>query len=295
MTQQTVAVFGGGGLVGSRFAELTGDDLTLLAPARGQVDVLDLAAVTEFVQATPAEVVLNLAAWTDLDGAEPQRGDTSGVVYRTNALLVKRLAEVCGELGKHLVHVSTDYVFDGQRAERPYVESDEANPLSWYGQTKREGELFGMAAGASITIARIEMPFTARPHRKSDFPRLLLSRLCAGSEIAAVVDQRITPVLLDDAVCALSVLVKERLPGIVHVASTDWTTPFDFATSIAQRLSLDASLIQPAAFDRFAGTRVAPRPRHSWLDVGAFRRLIGDGILRSVDAQVQAFVDQVRA
>ncbi len=293
MKQQSVAVFGGAGLVGSRFAQLMGDHFDILAPTRAELDLLDFPAVTAYLAACQASVVLNLAAWTDLDRAEAERGDTTGVVYRLNAALVQRLSEACAELGKHLVHVSTDYVFDGDQSERPYVETDGPNPLSWYGQTKRQGELLGLETGAPLTIARIEMPFSGRPHRKLDFPRLLVNRLRSGGELVAVADQKITPVFLDDAVAALGVLIGQRVPGVVHVASTTWTTPFDFAVSIAGRLGLETELIRADAFDRFVVTRSARRPRHSWLDVTQFTRLGGAGILRPVDQQVQAFCDQV--
>jgi dTDP-4-dehydrorhamnose reductase len=290
-----VLVLGGAGLVGSRFRELAGAELELDAPTRAELDVLDDAALAAYVRRSPADVVLNLVAVTDLDGQELERGDTGGLAFRTNALLVRRLAELCGEHHKHLVHVSTDYVFDGEQAERPYVETDPVHPLCWYAQTKLQGEAFALESGASVTIARIEMPFTGRPHRKSDFPRLLVGRLRAGLEVVAVTDQKITPVFLDDAAGALSELVRRRPTGVLHVASTDWTTPYEFARAIAGRLGLDAGLIRPDSFDRFAATRRARRPRHSWLDVTAFGRLSPKPILRSVAEEVAALAEQLRA
>jgi dTDP-4-dehydrorhamnose reductase len=295
VTRAAVVVLGGSGLVGTRVRELAGDRLELHAPSRAELDVLDTAALAAYLRQSSAGVVLNLVAYTDLDAQELERDDQQGIAFRTNALLVRQLADLCGELHKHLVHVSTDYVFDGEQADRPYVETDRVHPLCWYAQTKHQGEVFALESGAAVAIARIEMPFTGRPHPKGDFPRFLVGRLRAGHEVVAVADQKITPVFLDDVAGALRHLVQQRPTGVLHVASTDWTTPFEFACAIAADLGLDVGLIRPDSFDRFAATRRARRPRHSWLDVTAFTGLASQPILRSVEAEVRALTEQLRA
>jgi dTDP-4-dehydrorhamnose reductase len=137
------------------------------------------------------------------------------------------------------------------------------------------------------------MPFTARKHRKSDFPRLVRNRLNAGQPITCVSDQRITPIFLDDAIRALRILVERRHSGIIHVAAADWTTPLNLARSIARRLDLNPDLIQSEKFGDFARTRAARRPQHSWLDVSLFAKLYGRDVLRSVEAEVDTWVDQL--
>jgi dTDP-4-dehydrorhamnose reductase len=133
------------------------------------------------------------------------------------------------------------------------------------------------------------MPFSPKGHRKLDFPRLCASRLRTGTEVVGVVDQRITPVFLDDCVEALAVLIEQRAPGVWHVAATDWTTPFDFARAVARNLHLNASLIVEDRFERFASFRPAPRPRDSWLNVSKFEREFGTGVLRSVEEELAAW------
>ena len=290
-----VLVLGGSGLVGTRFRELHGEAFELDAPGHAELDVLDVDALECYLRRSPAEAVLNLAACTNLDSAELERGDLQGVVYRTNATLVGRLADLCAALDKRLVHVSTDYVFDGEQADRPYREADPVHPLSWYGQTKREGEELALARGDGVCIARVEMPFTGRAHRKSDFARFVVGRLRAGQEVVAVDDQKITPIFLDDAALALRRLVAQHQPGVIHLASTDWTTPLEFASAIADGLGLDRQLIRGERFDRFAPTRRARRPRHSWLDVSAFSKLVDPAPLHSLAAEVDALTRQLRA
>jgi dTDP-4-dehydrorhamnose reductase len=284
-----VLVLGGSGLVGSRFVELTGERFDLEAPPHAALDVLDGHALATFLRASPAEVVLNATARADVDSSEAERGDLGGSVYRMNALVPGQLAELCGATGKHLVHLSTDYVFDGQQENRPYVETDPPNPLSWYAETKHQGELRVQATGLGASVVRVEMPFSPLGHHKLDFARLCASRLRTATEVVAVEDQRVTPVFLDDCVEALARIIERRPPGLMHVASADWTTPFDFARRIASELSLDHRLIRRERFERFATFRPAPRPRHSWLDIHGFEQAIGREVLRPVDDQVRAW------
>ncbi len=291
--RNSVVVLGGSGLVGSSVRELWADDVDLIVPSHAELNVLDDDALASFLAETGAQTVLNLAAWADVDGAERERGDHQGRVYALNVRFPSRLARVCGELGKHLVHVSTDYVFDGANADRPYREVDPTGPLCWYAETKLGGEHGVLASGAQACVARIEMPFTARHHAKQDLARLCLARFRRGEPMVGVIDQRVTPVFLDDAVRALRHLVEVRYVGIVHVAAADWTTPYRFAQRIATGVGLSPDVVQPDEFANFAAKRVALRPQHSWLDVSSFVGQFGPDVLRSPEAALDAWVAQV--
>lgn len=288
----SVLVLGGAGLVGSRLRELWRGRFTLSAPTHAQLDVLSEDALRALLRSARVDAVVNLVAWADVDAAEAQRDDMRGLVYRLNAEYPGRLASLSAERNVHLVHVSTDYVFDGNNEQRAYREEDAINPLCWYAATKAVGEQRVTSAGGDTCIARIEMPFTARPHRKGDFARMCLARLRSGEGIAAVTDQQITPVFLDDAAEALARLVELKVTGTVHVASTSWTTPYEFARAIAYRLGIDADAISPTSFEEFAHQRPAMRPRHSWLDTTKAQQLVGPGVLQSVDEQLDAWAAQ---
>jgi dTDP-4-dehydrorhamnose reductase len=285
-------VLGASGLVGSRVSELWADRYELIAPSHARLDVLDVDALANFVCETNAQTVVNLAAWADVDGAEPQRGDTSGAVYRLNVDYPRRLSELCARQLKHLVHVSTDYVFDGTRTTAPYSEQDATRAVCWYAETKLMGEQAALGNGQNVCIARIEMPFTGRTHRKSDLARTMASRLQRGQPIQGVTDQRITPVFLDDAVNALGELVDTHYKGIIHVAASTWTTPYEFACGLADRLRLPSDLIEPQTFAHFSGSRPARRPQHSWLDVSHFTQMYGTSILRSVNDELNRWARQ---
>jgi dTDP-4-dehydrorhamnose reductase len=290
---KSAIVLGGSGLVGSRLVELWASDVDVIAPSHAELDVLDSDALASFLRRTHADIVVNVAAWADVDRAEAERGDTHGRVYGLNVTYPGRLANLCGELNTHLVHVSTDYVFDGKNADRPYREADSTGPPCWYAETKWLGELAIQRSGVAAGIVRIEMPFTGRDHRKRDLARTLCDRLKDGQPITGVTDQKITPIFLDDAALAMRRLAEARYAGIIHVAAVDWTTPFRFAQSIARRLSLNPALIQPESFERFSVTRAATRPQHSWLDVSQFIDIFGENVLRPVESELDAWVEQL--
>jgi dTDP-4-dehydrorhamnose reductase len=292
---RSVLILGGSGFVGSRVVELWRSELEVLAPSHAQLDVLDWPALERFVASTRAEAVLNLAAWAFVDAAEAQQGDRAGLVYQLNAELPGVLADLCRRHGKHLIHVSTDYVFDGTNDTRPYREGDPTRSLCWYAETKLLGERAALQANDAVGVARIEMPFSSRSHQKSDFSRSFLGRLRSSQPIQAVFDQRITPIFLDHAVEALGHLLRQRVAGLVHLASTDSTTPYDLALAIARRLRLDEGLVAPTSFETFASSRPARRPQHSWLDVSLFESRVTTGVLRSTGVQLDAWAAQLFA
>ena len=240
--------------------------------------------------------MLNLVAWADVDGAEAQSGDTSGRVYQLNASLPGRLAELCMAHGKHLLHVSTDYVFDGASHERPYRETDPTRALCWYARDEARRRTSAARRG------RRRRPWRASRCRSAGgpFPNATLrARFWRGSSrsspFKAVVDQRITPVFLDDAIAAFRLLLRQRVTGVVHVAAADATTPFAFAQSVARRMRLDVDLVEQVSFDEFGATRPARRPQHSWLDVTRFETTVQAGVLRSVEDELDAWAAQMLA
>lgn len=287
-----ILILGGSGLVGSRLHELWSADTDVISPSHAELDVLDPAALETFLRATHANRVVNLAAWADVDGAERESGDTGGVVHRLNVDFPAQLARVCRSIGKHLVHVSTDYVFDGTNADRAYVEDDPTRPLGWYADTKRRGELAVLQADDRACIARIEMPYTGAQAPKRDLARLVAGRLQQGQMVQGVTNQRITPVFLDDASAALRKLADARFSGLVHVAASTWTTPYELVRGIARRLQLSEDLIQPVEFADFAASRPARRPQHSWLDVSRFTTAFGGGVLRPVEEALDLWTRQ---
>jgi len=283
-----ILALGGSGLVGSRFIDLYSDKFEITSPTHGELDILNANELSEIVKRTQPEVVVNFTGYTNVDEAEQEKDNLSGLAYKLNAMAVGNLAKICAENQTHLMHLSTDYVFDGTK-DSPYIETDKPNPLNWYGRTKRLGEEEILSINLDFTIARPEMPYASRFLKKSDIARTFLKMLEDKKEINAVSDQKITPIYVDDLVNALAMIVEKKPKGIYHLASTDHTTPYDLAIMIADKFNLSKENINPVLLSEYNQTRPAKRPQNSYLNVSKFETEFGKGILKTVAESVDEF------
>lgn len=288
-----ILVIGGTGLVGSKFIELNGDKFEIDAPPSAELDVLESQRIESYLNENQCEVVLNCSGYTKVDDAQDQTDDKEGDCYKLNVEAAGNLAKICKDYGIHLIHISTDYIFDGTKERDPYTETDRPNPLSWYGMTKLLGEEEVLSAEGEYTIARIEMPYSVDYAKKSDFARFFYNSLREGKNFTAVEDQKITPIFVDDLVKALGVLVERKYQGIINVASADFITPFEFAQKIAEGIGADKKLVQSVKFAEFNSGRKASRPQHSWLDVSKFESEFGKGILKTNGEEINEFLSKI--
>ena len=170
-----VLVTGAGGQLGHDVvasAGAAGDDVVGLT--RAQLDVTDRRAVIDALAAGRPDVVVHCAAWTAVDACEADPAHADSV----NGLAVRWVAEACDQLGAHLVHVSTDYVFDG-RLDRPYHEWDRPSPLGVYGSSKLAGEREALVLGAAATVVRTS--WVCGEHG-GNMVRTILRLLAAGDD-----------------------------------------------------------------------------------------------------------------
>jgi dTDP-4-dehydrorhamnose reductase len=181
-----------------------------------------------------------------------------------NALAPAALAEAARSAGKHLIHVSTDFVFDGTGG--PYDEEEDRSPysdrLSWYGWTKSEGERRVRLADPTAAIVRIAYPYRSNFSPKADFAHRILRRYRGGTLPPQYVDQQISPTWVPDVSAAIAELLRERHSGIVHVASPVVTSPFEFATTLIERVEArPVDLARGSLAGAPPDPRRAPRPR----------------------------------
>ena len=248
-------VTGAGGMLGQdvvRAARVAGHEPVALS--HGRLDVTDPGALAiAFADARP-EAVVNCAAWTDVDGAEADRAGAAAV----NTAGAGNVAAAAATAGAMLVHVSTDYVFDGT-ARRPYVESSPTAPLSAYGATKLDGERAVEAADGVHTIARSSWLFGAGG------PNFVETMLRLGAErdsIAVVTDQVGCPTFTGHLAPALVALAERGPRGVVHVAGSGACSWHDFAVEIFRQAGMDCHVDAAATADM---SRPAPRPAYSVL------------------------------
>ncbi|MCL5073868.1 MAG: NAD(P)-dependent oxidoreductase [Actinobacteria bacterium] len=283
-TSPKILVLGATGLVGSRFLDLYKEEYDITTIGRSSCDIifniLDFTKLYDLLINSSFDFIINYAAYTNVDGAENEKNNKEGEVYKLNVLLPYYLAKACSKKNKNLYHISTDYVFDGQNEDKPYTEDYLPQPVdSWYCKTKYEGEVKiaeGFNGKNLYSIVRISYPFSGLYSRKFDIARIVVDRLQKGEEYAGVTNQKIKPTHTDTIASAIQLLIKDKSSGIYHVAGqyTDgFITPFEFAKKITETFNLDSSLIKPVSFESFSKTRVAKRPQHTWIDTGKIEKI----------------------
>jgi dTDP-4-dehydrorhamnose reductase len=224
-----------------------------------------------------ALALINIGAAADVDACERERGDRSGSVYQANVVVPRALARACAEHKLRFVHVSTDYVFDGNAG--PYREDDVPTvAANWYGQSKLDGEKAVLDANPAAAIVRPSLPYGREHPRKRDIVRLVRSRLSAGQTFGGVVDQFITPTLLDDLGDGLAALAATSGSGIYHVAGATILSPYDAALIVARTFGLDERLVQPSTLVAITQGGRAPRPRATALLCSRLQREFGPAL-----------------
>ncbi len=249
-------VTGSGGMLGHDLVAVLdktpGAEIT--ARTRAELDITDPDAVEAAVAGH--DVVVNAAAWTDVDGAEA----AEDAAYAVNATGPATLAAASARHGARLLQVSTDYVFDGL-ASTPYAEDAQTAPRSAYGRTKLAGERAVITSGARASVVRTAWVYGE--HGKNFVATML--RLAAGEEPVDVVDdQRGSPTWSADLAAALVSLGSSEAPdGIYHVTNRGDITWYGLARAVFGGAGADPDRVRPTTTDRYP--RPAPRPAYSVL------------------------------
>jgi len=264
-------VTGSGGQLGQALRLGAPPEVTVRAVTHAELDIADDVAVRSLVREVRPTIVINSAAYTRVDDAET---DPTGA-ERVNAVGPAILARACREAGAWLLHVSTDYVFDGEQ-NNPYSSTATPRPLSVYGKTKLAGEVAVRRELPTHSIlARTSWLYSAG-HR--NFLTRMLQRMKDGEEIRVVCDQIGVPTSAYGLTQALWFLSLRRASGIYHWCDSGVASWYDFAVAIAEEgvefgvLSRVPSIV-PVSSSEYSV--VAPRPRYSVLDKRDTEGLLG--------------------
>lgn len=231
------------------------DEFEVLALTRRDLDVTNRDAVMRAVLASRPDVIVNLAAYTAVDRAETE----VPLCYAVNGSATESLSLAAKEARAHLITISTDYVFDGDKAS-PYVEEDEMNPLNVYGASKRAGELL---CSDNDTIVRTSWVMGVRG---KNVLHLIADRAISGQNVRFVHDQMGTVTMASDLARALVTMVRERPGGVWHVANAGATTWFDVAKFAGKTLGRGDDFATPIATSDLDPAPLATRPVRSDLD-----------------------------
>jgi len=246
------------GLVGSRIVELLKDkhEFENLSISTG-VDITDRDVILEKIKTSDAQIVLHLAAKTNVDGCEKDKAlGEDGEAWKINVGGTKNIADACSQTNKKLIYISTDFVFDGTK--EVYSEEDIPNPINWYAKTKYEGEKVVQASKIPWIIVRIAYPYRA-VFERLDFARAILRRLQEGFPIAAIKNHIFTPTYIDDIASAFDMLISKNSQGVFHVVGNQSLTPYDAALLVAKTFDFDQNLISKTTREEFFKDR-ARRP-----------------------------------
>lgn len=253
---QSVIVTGLSGLVGTRVSELLGEKYTFenMDMTVG-VDITNEVQVEQCISSSEAHTVIHLAAFTNVTAAHEQNGDMAGSCYQVNVIGTENIARACAKAGKYLVHVSTDYVFDGEKTTA-YTEQDTPRPIEWYGQTKLWAEEKVQSTLEQFAILRIAYPYQARPSRP-DFLATMKEKLSTGTLPPAFTDHIITPVFVDDLATVFDRCIERKPTGIFHAVGSSWHSDFEIATLVNQMFELEAK-VQPGSLEQYLKTASRP-------------------------------------
>jgi dTDP-4-dehydrorhamnose reductase len=230
---------------------------------RQGLDLTDSMAVTKALTDVGPDVVVNCAAFTAVDRCETE----AELAHEVNEHGVRRLAEACVAVQAHLVHVSTDYVFDGA-LDRPYREDDVTNPASVYGRSKLAGERAALdALGDDATIVRTSWVCGEHGNNMVTLVRRLGA---AGKPMAFVDDQRGCPTFTGDLAVAIEQLAAERRGGVFHLTNSGPVSWYEFVREILSASGYDPAMVGPISTAELDPPRPAPRPANSVLENAAW-------------------------
>ena len=258
-----VLITGSNGMLGHDLIEVLKDEHELILTTSKTLDITDKDKVIEFIGENKPDVVINSAAYTDVDGCE----ENQETAYAVNGDGVRNLALACSEIDCPLVHVSTDYIFNGENT-RPWVEDDEIGPISIYGKSKLKGEEAILEILDKFFIVRTAWLYGING---GNFPKTMLELAKNHSEITVVYDEVGTPTYTPDLAYGISQLIESEYYGTYHLTNSGSCSWCEFARYIFEIADRDVNVI-PVTASEFA--RPAPRPSYSvlanknWIDKG---------------------------
>jgi dTDP-4-dehydrorhamnose reductase len=276
-----VVIFGAGGMLGHDLVQQAPKDVEVRAFTHADVDVTNSEALLKVLSNVQPAVLMNAAAYTQVDRAETDQE----LAFSVNGTAVGNLGRLAAARGIRVVHVSTDYVFDGS-TNTPYSEHSEPNPINVYGASKLAGEQALRESGAACLIVRSQWLFGLTG---KSFPRTMWERAHAGTATRVVDDQFGRPTYTKDLARSLWRLTISETVGLRHVANRSEASWFDVAKHVFQRANKTNLLSACASKDYPTAAR---RPRYSVLDLNAFEE--ENGGLRSWRDALDEFLTLLR-
>jgi len=264
-----IMVTGSNGLLGQKITDLSllDSEIELIASSIGpnrhnikegyvyeQLDILDLSRLNQIVEMYQPDAIIHTAAMTNVDACEVERSKC----YALNVQAVKNLVDICEGRDIQLIHLSTDFIFDGE--DGPYTEDAEPNPLSYYGETKLESELILKNSSCRWAILRTIIVYgIVNDMSRSNIVLWAKGALGKGEPINVVNDQWRMPTLAEDLAECCLLAVKKNASGVFNVSGKDLMTILEIVERVADYYGLDKSLIRAISAESL--NQAAKRPK----------------------------------
>jgi dTDP-4-dehydrorhamnose reductase len=250
-----------------------------------ELDITNLNDLRKVLKDFAPDLVINCAAYTNVDGCEANED----VAFKANAIGPRNLAIGCKEIGAKLVHVSTDYVFEGN-GTKPYREYDLANPVSVYGKTKLLGEQYVQQQCSKYFIIRTAWLYG---YNGNNFVKTIIKAANANSSLTVVNDQRGNPTNAEDLAYHILKLALTEEYGVYHCTGTGECSWYDFASKIVEYSKINC-IVNPVTTEEYksAAKRTADRPAFSSLDNMMLRCTVGDE-MRQWEEALNIFINNL--
>ncbi len=278
-----ILITGSNGLLGQKLVELYSQhpQYQIIATARGEnrlpskigyiyekMDITIRENVLDVVSKYQPDVLIHTAAMTNVDQCEIEKESC----WAQNVYALEYLTEACSKNDCFLLHLSTDFIFDGKSG--PYSEEAEANPISFYGWSKLAAEKIVSNSSVKWAIARTVLVYgIAHDMSRSNIILWVKNSLESGKNIKVVTDQWRTPTLAEDLAKGCFLIAEKEMEGIFNISGKDFLTPYEMAIKTADYFGLDKSLI--AAADSSTFTQTAKRPLRTGFDLNKSVSLLG--------------------
>ena len=263
-----IIILGAKGQLGNEFQELEKQfpSFTFFFYDVAEMDIVNKDLVEKGISEIKPDYVVNCAAYTAVDKAETDKE----LAYAINSEAVRNIAVACAVNGVKFIHISTDYVFDGEASE-PYNEDSPVNPFSVYGLSKLHGEKEALQADKEVIIIRTAWVYSTYGN---NFVKTMLRLMKTKPEIGVVADQYGSPTYARDLAVAIMQIISDGkwVPGIYHFTNDGVINWFDFASEI-RKLSGLSCVIHPITTEQYPTP--AKRPKYSVLDKTKIQRTFG--------------------
>ena len=279
-----ILITGANGLLGQKLITLLSheDEVEVVATSKGEnVNILELPhyhfrpldiskpeEVSEVIADEQPDVIIHTAAMTNVDLCEQEKEKC----WSVNVVAVTNLLEAAKKQGSFFIHLSTDFVFSGEKG--PLDETAKAKPVNYYGKSKTEAELLVKQSGVDAAVIRTALVYGITPHMsRSNLVLWVKKSLEEGQAIRVVDDQYRTPTLAEDLAQGCWLVAKHKATGIFHISDEEVYTPYEMALLVARHFKLDESLISRT--DSQAFTQPARRPPRTGFIIEKAKQQLG--------------------